>query len=41
MTTEPLASEPDVAVNVIVPALAVDWTMARAFPLKADRDVPL
>ncbi len=41
MTTEPAAREPDVAFNVIFPALVVDWRMASALPLKADRDLPL
>jgi hypothetical protein len=41
MITEPPASDPEVAFNVTVPAVVVDWMMASAFPLKADRDVPL
>jgi hypothetical protein len=41
MTTEPAVSGPDVAFNVIFPALVVDWRMASALPLKADRDLPL
>jgi hypothetical protein len=40
-TREPPVSEPEVALNVILPAVVVDWTMARALPLKADRDLPL
>ena len=35
------ASVPEVAFTVMVPAVVVDWMMASAFPLKAERAVPL
>lgn len=41
MTAEPPVSDPEVAFNVIFPALVVDWTMASTLPLNAERDLPL
>ena len=41
MTAELPVSEPEVAFNVIVPAVVVDRTTAISLPLKAACDVPL
>ena len=41
IVTEPLCSEPEVAVTVMVPGVCVVLMMARALPLNADRELPL
>jgi len=41
MTTDPPASDPEVAFNVTVPGVVVDLTMAINLPLKAACEVPL